>query len=85
VKRRAARSAVKKRRRLNGPIHGRIAELRESLGMTQVELAERVGVDKSAVWHWENGHARPDISRLSTVADALGVTVEELIDGEAVA
>lgn len=50
--------------------------------MTQVELAELVGVEKSAVWHWENGHARPDISRLSTVADALGVSVEELIDGE---
>jgi transcriptional regulator with XRE-family HTH domain len=72
----------KKRRRLKGPIHGRIAELRGRMEMSQEELADACGVDKTAVSHWENGVARPDLSRLLAVADALGVSVGELIDGE---
>lgn len=70
------------RRRLDGPIHGRILELREKKGLTQEELAEAIGVDKTAVSHWENGIARPDMSRLPAVAAALGVSVDALIRGE---
>jgi transcriptional regulator with XRE-family HTH domain len=51
--------------------------------MSQEQLASAVGVDKTAVSHWENGISRPDISRLSAVALALGVSVDELINGEA--
>jgi transcriptional regulator with XRE-family HTH domain len=71
-----------KRRRLDGPIHGRIAELREARHLSQEELATAVGVDKTAVSHWENGVSRPDLSRLCAVASALGVSVDELISGE---
>jgi len=74
-----------KRRRLDGPIHGRIAELRIAKKMSQEDLASAVGVGVTSVSHWENRIARPDISRLAAVADALGVSVEDLIEGEEVA
>lgn len=73
---------TKKRRKLKGPIHGRIAKLREQKGWSQEQLADAVGVDKTSVSHWENKIARPDIRNLAAVADALGVTIEKLIDGE---
>lgn len=56
--------------------------MRKKRGLSQEELANIVGVDSTAVSHWENGFARPGIARLLTVASALGISVEELIDGE---
>lgn len=50
--------------------------------MTQAQLAAAIGVDKTAVSHWENRLARPDMSNLAAVAEVLGVSIEELIDGE---
>jgi transcriptional regulator with XRE-family HTH domain len=67
---------------LRGPIHARIAELREECDLTQEQLAAVVGVDKTAVSAWERRLSRPDISHLPAVAEALGVSVDELIDGE---
>lgn len=75
-------SRKKKRRRLNGPIHDRITKLREACDLSQEQLADAVGVDKTAVSHWENRIARPDQSRLPLVAKALGVSVDELLLGE---
>ncbi len=72
----------KRRRRLSGPIHDRIEVLRKAKDLSQEDLAVAVGVDKTAVSHWENRVARPDMSRLPALAEALGVTVDELIDGE---
>ena len=50
--------------------------------MSQEDLATAVGVDKTAVSHWETGHSRPDMSRLPAVARALGVSVDALLSGE---
>lgn len=50
--------------------------------MTQEELAERVGVDKTAVCHWETGLSRPDLSRVPAIAEALDVPVLDLVRGE---
>lgn len=72
----------KKRRRLDGPIHGRIAELRERKGLSQEALAKILDVHETAVSHWENGFARPDMGRLPAIALALGVSVDALIRGE---
>ncbi len=58
-----------------------IAELRKEKGMTQEELGERLGVNSRSVSRWENGHGMPDISLLLTLADVLGVTVQELLEG----
>ena len=58
-----------------------IAELRKEKGMTQEELGERLGVNSRSVSRWENGHGMPDISLLLELADVLGVTVQELLEG----
>lgn len=55
--------------------------LRKEAGLIQAELAEKLGVDKTAISHWETDDARPDILRLTALASALGVTVDELLAG----
>lgn len=59
-----------------------IKALREQCGLTQRELAERIGVSDKAVSKWETGRGLPDISTLSILADALGVSLAELFAGE---
>ena len=59
-----------------------LAVLRKAKGMTQKELAERVGVSDKTVSHWERDESAPDISVLPILADIFGVTVDELLRGE---
>ncbi|WP_049660428.1 helix-turn-helix domain-containing protein [Bacillus sp. FJAT-27231] len=59
-----------------------IRELRKSKNMTQKELAERLNITDKAVSKWERGLSYPDISILSSLADILGVSVSELLNGE---
>lgn len=55
---------------------------RRHTGLSQTELAERVGVQRSAVSHWEGGHARnPSISNIRRVAEVTGVHFEWLATG----
>lgn len=61
-----------------------IRRLREGKGMTQEALAERVHVSAKAVSKWETGRGFPDISLLEPLAGALGLSVIELLSGEAV-
>ena len=56
-----------------------IAELRKQHGMTQLELAEKMGVTDKAVSKWERDLNCPDINSLPTLAETLGVSVEELM------
>ena len=56
-----------------------IAELRKQHGMTQLELAEKMGVTDKAVSKWERDLSWPDINSLPTLAEILGVSVEELM------
>lgn len=56
-----------------------IAELRKAKGMTQLELAERMGVTDKAVSKWERDLSCPDINSLPTLAEALGISVDELM------
>lgn len=58
-----------------------IARLRKEKGMTQQELADRLGVTDKAVSKWERGLACPDIACLPQVAEILGVNVDELLSG----
>jgi transcriptional regulator with XRE-family HTH domain len=57
----------------------RIAESRRKIGITQNALAERVGVTAQAVSKWEQGRSCPDIAILDEVADALGISLFELL------
>lgn len=56
-----------------------IAELRKQHGMTQLELAEKMGVTDKAVSKWERDLSCPDINSLPKLAELLGVGVEELM------
>lgn len=56
-----------------------IAELRKQQGMTQLELAGKLGVTDKAVSKWERDLSCPDIHSLPALAEALGVTVEDLM------
>lgn len=57
----------------------RLAGLRKDQGLTQVQLAEALGVSQQAVTAYENGQRRVPISLLPQLARTLGVTVEDLI------
>ena len=59
-----------------------IRQLREARGMTQGELGETIGVSGKAVSRWETGKGLPDITLLEPLAQALGVSVMELLSGE---
>ena len=52
---------------------------REQAGLTQAELAERAHVDQSAVSRWESGDTHPRRRQMPILAQALGVSVEDLI------
>lgn len=56
-----------------------ISELRKQHGMTQLELAEKMGVTDKAVSKWERDLSCPDINSLPNLAEILGVSVEELM------
>lgn len=59
-----------------------IAELRKQKNMTQKDLALQLGVTDKAISRWETGKGFPDISILGHLADALDVTITELVNGE---
>lgn len=61
-----------------------IKELREKINVTQLQLAERIGVSDKTVSKWETGKGYPDITLLEPIADALSVSVAELISGNTV-
>ena len=56
--------------------------LREKRSMTQAELAEKIGVSSKTVSKWETAKGLPDISLLQPLAQALGISVLELMNGE---
>ena len=58
-----------------------IRNLRESRNMTQAELGERIGVSSKTISKWETGKGLPDISLLSPLAQALGISLIELVNG----
>ncbi len=51
-----------------------IAELRKQHGMTQLELAEKMGVTDKAVSKWERDLSCPDINSIPNLAEILGVS-----------
>lgn len=59
-----------------------IAKLRKEKGMTQQELADKLGVTDKAISKWENGRCLMDIQLLQPLADCLDVSVIELLNGK---
>lgn len=58
-----------------------IRQLRTELGLTQKELAERIGVGDKAVSKWECGNGCPDISLLAELAKVFGTDIQVLLSG----
>ena len=58
-----------------------LAQLRKEKGWTQKDLAERLYVSDKAVSKWERGLSAPDVSLLMPLAELLGVSVTELLEG----
>jgi transcriptional regulator with XRE-family HTH domain len=52
--------------------------LRTGQKMTQAELAEKIGVDQTAVSQWETGQTYPKASLLPKIAEALNCTLDEM-------
>lgn len=70
---------------MNQYIKGEVIKgLREKNRMTQVELAEKIGVTDKAVSKWETGRGLPDITLVEPIAKALSISVGELFAGEQV-
>ena len=58
-----------------------IKELREKNKMTQLQLAEKLGVTDKTISKWETGKGYPDITLLGPIADVFRISITELISG----
>ena len=61
-----------------------IKELREKNKMTQLQLAEKLGVSDKTISKWETGKGYPDITLLEPIAKAFRISVTELISGNTI-
>jgi len=59
-----------------------ILELRKEKNMTQIELANLLGVTDRAISKWENGRGMPDLSLIKSLCNILDITINELLSGE---
>ena len=59
----------------------RVKRLRELCGLTQLEVARKLDVSPAAVGAWENNRSRPRLDKLENLAELLGTTTYELLNG----
>lgn len=59
-----------------------IKSLREARKLTQAELGEVIGVSDKTISKWETGKGLPDVTLIEPLAQALGISVTELLSGE---
>ncbi|NMA93239.1 MAG: helix-turn-helix domain-containing protein [Clostridiales bacterium] len=57
--------------------------IRKNKGYSQEELAERIHVTRQTVSKWENGQSLPDAEMVKSIAEVFGVSVSELLEGDA--
>jgi len=60
----------------------RFGRLRKQKGLTQEELAQKIGLSGQAVSKWENDASMPDVSLLVELSEILGVSLDELLGKE---
>jgi transcriptional regulator with XRE-family HTH domain len=60
----------------------RLAQARESAGLTQLQLAEKLGATQRVITYWERGRVALRADQLNALADALGVTADFLLGRE---
>ena len=59
-----------------------IADKRKAMGLTQVELADKLGMSNKSVSKWERGVCLPDVSLYSELCTILGISINEFLAGE---
>ena len=59
-----------------------IAECRKQKSLTQMQLSEKLGITDKAISKWERGIAMPDTSIMLELCEILGISVNELLNGE---
>ena len=59
-----------------------IANCRKKKGLTQVALAEKIGITDRAVSKWENGKCIPDASHMEILCEILGIEIIDLLSGK---
>lgn len=60
-----------------------LVKLRKINGLTQENLAEKVGVSRQALAKWESGETLPDLEKSRAIAEVFGVTLDDLANYEA--
>ena len=63
-------------------ISERLREARQSTGMTQDQVAEKILVSRVTVSHWKSGKSLPDIVSLMGLSDLYGISLDELVKGD---
>lgn len=61
-----------------------IAECRKANHLTQMQLAEKLGITDRAISKWENGRSMPDSAIMPELCQALNITINDLFNGEVV-
>jgi transcriptional regulator with XRE-family HTH domain len=56
-----------------------LREVRQEAGLTQMQLAERLGVLQSEVSNWERGEKRLDLIELCQIVDAIGISLHAFV------
>lgn len=56
-----------------------LADLRRNAGLTQLDVAFKVGVTTGRIGDWERGRMMPSTRYLRPLAEALGVTIDEVV------
>ncbi len=67
---------------MNKDFANRLFELRKSHGLSQEELAERIGVSRQAVSKWERSEASPDTDNIIELSKIYGISLDELVHGK---
>jgi transcriptional regulator with XRE-family HTH domain len=60
----------------------RIKEARESLNLSQDELAEKMAISRQAISKWETGKSYPDIEKILKLSDIFNLSLDELVKGD---
>ena len=58
-----------------------IRQIRQSLGLTQKQFGEKIGVSPNCVCKWENKNYEPEFQVLRKMKEVFGISYEEIIDG----
>ena len=67
---------------MNIEIANRLVQLRKAHGLSQEELAARLGLSRQAVSKWERAEASPDTDNLILLSRVYGVSIDELLRTE---